>query len=233
MITLRRARERHRTLVRKQEVWHTFDLERRVGAGGGFGALEVLDEGRLGPGAAILRDRHRAAEIVTYVREGSLAHEDSTGRSGVVLAGEFQRMTAGPAIRHREMNPSRTYGAHVFQLWFRSSEPGLEAEQEQKRFSAGERRGGLCLVTSPDGRRGSLRIHQDAFVYSALLEGGQHVVHELARRRSAWLHVVDGGVTLGELVLTSGDGAAIVTERAVSLSAVQATEILLVDVGEP
>ena len=149
------------------------------------------------------------------------------GRSGVIQAGEFQRMTAGRGLRHSETNASRTEWAHVFQIWLRPSEAGLEPGHEQKRFSAAERRGGLCVVASPDARRGSLRIHQDALVYSAMLDPGQHVIHELSQGRSAWLHLVQGEVTLGDIVLTTGDGAGVTAEPAVSLTAREETEILL------
>lgn len=232
MITLRRANERHHDQRRKQEVWHTFPPDRVDALPGGFGALEILDEDRLAPGAGVPRHPHRDAEIVTYVREGALAHEDSMGRSGVIHAGEFQRMTAGRGIRHSESNASRTDWAHVFQIWLRPSEAGLEPGHEQKRFSAAERRGGLCVVASPDARRGSLRIHQDARVYSAMLDAGQHVIHELSQGRSAWLHLVQGEVTLGDTVLTTGDGVGVTSEPAVSLTAREETEILLVDLGE-
>lgn len=232
MITLRRANERHHARRRSQEVWHTFQPARADALAGGFGTLDVLDEDRLPPGAGVPRLPHRDAEIITYVREGALAHEDSMGRSGVIHAGEFQRMTAGRGIRHSETNASRTDWAHVFQIWLRPSEAGLAPGREQKRFSAAERRGGLCLVASPDARRGSLRIHQDALVYSAMLDPGQHVIHELPQGRSAWLHLVEGEVTLGDTVLTTGDGAGVTAEPAVSLTAREETEILLVDLGE-
>lgn len=232
MITLRRADERHHDRRRKQEVWHTFGPDRADALAGGFGTLEILDEDRLPPGAGVSRHPRRDAEIVTYVREGALAHEDSMGRSGVVHAGEFQRVTARCGIRHSEANASRTEWAHVFQIWLRPSEAGLESSHEQKRFSAAERRGGLCVVASSDARRGSLRIHQDALVYSAMLDPGQHVIHELTQGRSAWLHVVQGEVTLGDTVLTTGDGAGVAAEPAVSLTAREEAEILLVDVGE-
>ena len=233
MITLRRGNERHHDQRRKQEVWRTFRPDRADALAGVFGALEILDEDRLPPGAGVARHPHRYAEIVTYVREGALAHEDSMGRSGVIHAGEFQRMTAGRGIRHSERNASRTDWAHVFQIWLRPSEAGLETSHEQKRFSAAERRGGLCVVASPDARRGSLRIHQDALVYSAMLDPGQHVIHELTHGRSAWLHVVEGEVTLGDAVLTTGDGAGVTGEPAVSLTAREETEILLVDLCKP
>jgi hypothetical protein len=141
-------------------------------------------------------------------------------------------MTAGRGIRHSETNASRTDSAHVFQIWLRPSEAGLPPSHEQKRFSAAERRGVLCVVASPDGRRGSLRIHQDALMCSALLDPGQHVVHELSYGRSAWLHVVRGEVTLGDTVLAAGDGAGVSAERAVSLTAREESEILLFDLGE-
>jgi len=234
MISLRRSNERHHDCRRrKQEIWHTFHPEDCAAElARGFGALENLDEDRLPPGAGVSRHAHRDCEIVTYVREGALAHEDSMGRSGVIHAGEFQRVTAGRGVRHSETNASRTDWAHVFQIWLRPLEAGLEPSHEQKRFSAAERRGGLCVVASPDARRGSLRVHQDALMYSALLDPGQHVVHELAGGRGAWLHLVRGEVTLGDLVLTTGDGAGVTAEPAVSLTAREESEILLVDIGE-
>jgi redox-sensitive bicupin YhaK (pirin superfamily) len=232
MIALRRAKERHLDRHRKQEVWLTFypqDLADQPTDG--FGTLESLNEDRLPPGAGVPRHPHHDAEIVTYVREGALGYEDSMGRSGVIRAGEFQRMTAGRGVRHSETNASRTDWAHVFQIGLQPWEAGLESAHEQKRFSAAQRRGGLCVVASPDARRGSLRIQQDALMYSAMLDPGQHVVHELSQGRRAWLHIVQGEVTLGDVVLTEGDGAGFTAERAVSLTAREGAEILLVDLG--
>lgn len=232
MINVRRSEERHHDRRRKQEVWNTFDPQ----APGdtlavGFGMLERLNEDRLPPGAGFPRHPHQDGEMVTYVREGALAYEDSMGCSGIIHAGEFQRMTLRSSIRHSETNPSRTDWAHAFQIWLRPAEAGLEPDREQKRFSAAQRRGTLCVIASPDARRGSLRIHQDALLYSALLAPGQHLVYELAAARCAWLHLVQGRVTLGEHVLGTGDGAGVTDERVVSLTASEDSEILLLDVG--
>lgn len=232
MITLRRAGERHHDRRRRHEVWLTFDAQDRTDPlADGFGALEVLDEDRLSPGAGLPRRPHREAEIITYVRGGALAYDDSTGRSGVIQAGEFQRTTAGRGSYQSETNASRTDWAQVFQICLRPARAGLEHGHEQKRFSAGERRGGLCVVASPDARRGSLRVHQDTLLYSAILDPGKHVAHELLDGRSAWVHLVEGEVTLGDVMLSTGDGAGLTAERAVSLTAREETEILLVDLG--
>jgi quercetin 2,3-dioxygenase len=232
MTTLRRATERLHHRRRNQDLWLTFNAGNRADPlTDGFGALASLGEERLAPGAGVLRQPYHDAEIITYVREGGLAYDDSTGASGVIHAGEFQRMIAGGGLRHSQTNASRTEGAHFFQIRLRSSEAGSEPGHEQQRFSAAERRGGLCVVASNDGRRRSLRIHQDALVYSAMLGPGQHVVHELTEGRSAWLHVVRGEVIVGDIVLTTGDGLGVAGERAVSLTAREESEILLLDLG--
>lgn len=231
MITRRKSGERRHQRRREQEAWLTFSSrDREDPLADGFGSLQLLNEDSLPPGAR-LTHRRLDGESVTYVREGTLAYEDSMGRSGMIRAGEFRRMTAGQGLRHTETNASRTDRAHVFQIWVRPAAPALESSHEQMRFSAAQRRGVLCVVASPDGRRGSLRIHQDAVVYSAMVEPGQHIIHELSAGRSAWLHVVQGEATLGDVVLTTGDGAGFTAERAVSCTARGPTELLLLDLG--
>jgi redox-sensitive bicupin YhaK (pirin superfamily) len=100
----------------------------------------------------------------------------------------------------------------------RSAQAGLVRNHEQKRFTEAQRHNLLCVVVSPDGRQGSLRIHQDALVCSAILDPGNHLVHELAPDRTVWLHVVCGEATINDLVLTQGDGVGITNERSVSFT---------------
>jgi len=232
MINVRPADARHHDPRRRRKVWRTFDPRDRTDRlADGFGAIEALDENRLPPRGDVPPYAREDAEIVTYVREGTVVYEDSLGHTGVIHAGEFQHMIAALGARHSEANASRADWAQVFQIRLRPAQAGLEPGLEQKRFSAADRRGGLCLVASPDARRGSLRIHQDALLYSAMLGPGKHVVHELREGRSAWLHLVEGEITLGDVVLSSGDGAGLTAERAVSLTAREETEILLLDLG--
>lgn len=235
VITVRRAADRHHARRSRRDVWLTFRAEDRADPlADGFGSLETLDESRLQPGAGISDKPRHDTETITYVREGALAYEASTGhscRSGVIQAGEFQRVSSRRAVRHVETNASRTDSAHVFKIRLCAPD-GVQEPREQKRFSAAERRGVLCLIASPDARQGSLRICQDTLVFSALLDRGQHVVHALSPGRTAWLHLVQGAVSLGDEVLTTGDGAGVTAERAVSLTAREETEILLLDLCE-
>lgn len=232
MITVRRSQERRYDGRRKCDVWHTFDPNFRADPlCDGFGSIELFEEYRLHPGAGVPSRRAHEAEIVTYVDEGALAFQDSLGRSGVIQAGEFQRLTAGRDLRHQARNASQTESARVFRLWLRPSATSRTPGCEQQRFSAAQRRDGLFLVASPDAQSGALRLQQDASVYSALLHPGHHVVHELAPGRGAWLHIVQGEVTLGDIMLTSGDAAGFTVERAVSLTATRETSLLLVSLG--
>jgi len=230
MIRLLLAAERHHDRRQKRDVWRTFDaIDRSDRLDGCFAVLDGLDESRLSPRADVSRRVADSGEIVTYVREGAVAYDDSMGHPGVIRAGEFQRMIATPGALYREANASRVAWAHMFQIRIRCATP--EPGREQKRFTAAERRGGLCIVASPDARGGSLRLGRDAWIYSALLESGQHVAHELAPARAAWLHVVQGEISLGDLVLATGDGAGVASEHAVSLTARGDSEILLFDVA--
>lgn len=170
-------------------------------------------------------------EIIRYVREGSLAVQGADGTSALLHAGEFQCRSPGPGGRQDSSNPSAADVARVFEVWLRLA-GWLEPGQQQRRFSAAERRGSLCIVASPDGRRGSLHIHQDALLYSALLDPGQHVVHELAPGHGVWLHLVAGEVALHDVILGPGDGAGISADRAVSLTAREPVEVLLLDLWQ-
>jgi redox-sensitive bicupin YhaK (pirin superfamily) len=232
MITLRRNTERCHLQRGKHEVWFTFHpRERPDTLGEGFGVLTMFKEMRLPPGGVAGSHPHKEEETVTYVYRGALAQEDSTGSSGVVHAGEFQRATIGRRVRYKETNASRTEWAHIFRISLRPSEVGLDCTHEQKRFPIAQRHHALCVVASPDGRRGSLRILQDAFIYSSVLDPGHHLIHELLPGRSAWLHVICGEATLQDMVLTQGDGVGVTIAPVVSLTAQDNTEILLVDLS--
>jgi redox-sensitive bicupin YhaK (pirin superfamily) len=230
LITLRSAKQRHCLRRRGQEIWFTFySPDRTDSFADGVGVLEVLNENGLPPGAGFTPHARREAEIVTYVLKGALAQKDLTGSSNVLQAGEFQRMTTGYSGRHSERNASRVNWVHFFQIWLRPSKLGIDYDVEQKRFSEAERRDELCIVGSPDGRKGSLCVHQDALIYSAILNPGHHLVHELSPGRIAWLHVVRGEATLGDIVIVTGDGVGVTAEPIVSFTAREETEILLLD----
>jgi len=198
-----------------------------------FGSLERLDESRMAPGSRVIRGAVDGADVITYVREGSVAFDDHFGHRGTLNAGEFRRLTVRPDTRLVELNLSLCETAQLFLIWLRPSRASADLGCEQRRFTVAQRRGLSCLVASSDGRSGSLCLRQDARIYSALLRRGQHVVHELVLTRRAWIHVVHGHVSIGGLDLTTGDAAGVTHQRGAAVTALDDSEILLVDVGPP
>jgi hypothetical protein len=233
-MAVRRSVDRQYLKRRAHDAWLTFGLSthaRRYGRG--FGALLGLDEARLPPGAGagVERSTEYDAEVVTYVLEGSVSARDGRGRQRNLAAGEFQRRHTGRSDRSAYRNASPGEWAHTFQILLRRPRSAVDREVEQKRFAGGDRRNMLCMVASPDGRGGSLKLRSDALIYSAVLELGQHVVHALQPGRGAWLHIVRGEARVGNVVLKTGDGLGVANERALSLTACASTELLLVELG--
>jgi quercetin 2,3-dioxygenase len=194
-----------------------------------FRTLRVLNDDRIVAGAGFPEHPHRDMEIITYVLEGGLAHRDSMGNGSVIRPGDVQYMSAGTGVTHSEFNASKTEPAHLLQIWMLPEKKGLKPVYGQKNFAAGEKRGKLRLVASPDGRDGSVTIRQDNELYATVLGAGESVRHELKPDRHAYVQVARGSVKLNGTKLQEGDGAAISAEKAVELTGVQDAEVLLFD----
>ena len=195
----------------------------------GFRSLRVINEDRVKPAEGFGTHAHRDMEILTWVLEGALEHKDSMGNGSVIRPGDLQRMSAGTGVTHSEFNPSREAPVHFLQIWLLPRERGLPPGYEQKRFRQEARRGRLRLIASGDGREGAVTIHQDADVWTALLQPGESVRHALAPGRYAWLHVARGAVTLNGSTLGAGDGAAVSDEAALEITGAARAEVLLFD----
>jgi len=230
MITIRPAAERGHGQHGWLDTRHTFSFNdyhdpRHMG----FRVLRVINEDRVQPGQGFGMHGHRDMEIISYVLEGALAHRDSLGNGSVLRQGEFQCMTAGTGIRHSEFNPSDREPVHFYQIWLYPDRTDLPPRYDQREFPVEERRNWLRLVAAPDGRDGSLSIHQNAQVFLASLTAGEEVEHKLIPARHAWLQVLRGSVVANALTLTAGDGAAISNEPAVSVVGNEASEVMLFD----
>lgn len=194
----------------------------------GFGPLLVINEDKVSPGQGFGTHGHRDMEIISYVLSGALEHKDSMGNGSVLHYGDVQRMTAGTGVRHSEYNHSDRDGVHFLQIWIQPAQGGIEPGYEEKHFTPESKTGLLRLVASPDGREGSVLVHQDAYIYASILnEGG--VEHTLAAGRQAYVHVIRGSLTVNGVALKGGDAAKITGEEKVVLSGADNVEVLLFD----
>jgi redox-sensitive bicupin YhaK (pirin superfamily) len=157
-------------------------------------------------------------EIITYIVQGALAHQDSMGNGSTIVPGDVQRMSAGTGVLHSEFNHSPDELVHLLQIWIFPGQRGLKPSYEQKTFAARQKLNRLLLVASPDAGDGSVTIHSDARVYGSLLEAGNSVQHELAPGRGAWLQVVSGAVEVNGTRLAAGDGAAIEHDKLLTIT---------------
>ena len=230
MITVRKAEDRGHFDHGWLDTRHTFSFaDYHDPAHMGFRHLRVINEDRVAPGQGFPTHGHRDMEIISYVLEGALEHRDSLGTGSVIRPGEVQRMTAGTGVTHSESNPSRTEPVHFLQIWILPARRGLTPGYEQKVLD--EKRGVLRTIASPDGREGSVTIHQDVTLYAALLDEGMEVVHTPAPGRHAWVQVARGAVTLNGRPLAVGDGAAISDEPSLRLAGTAPSEVLLFDLA--
>jgi redox-sensitive bicupin YhaK (pirin superfamily) len=195
----------------------------------GFGPLLVINEDRVAPGRGFGTHGHRDMEIISYVLDGTLGHEDSMGNGSSLRYGDVQRMSAGTGVRHSEFNHSPGQPVHFLQIWIAPKFKGIRPSYEEKHFDVESKTGRLRLIVSPDGRDGSVQINQDAAVYASILDGADTLEHTLAPGRIAYVHVIRGRVSVNGVQLGTGDALKLVAENAVSLQDAEAAEVLLFD----
>ena len=195
----------------------------------GYGPLRVINEDRVAPGTGFGTHGHRDMEIISYVLEGSLGHQDSMGDGSTIVPGDVQRMSAGSGVRHSEYNHDKAGTTHFLQIWIEPNVKGIAPSYEQRHFDAASKRGRLRLIASPDGGEGSVSIHQDARVYAALLDGAERAVHRLAPGRRAYVHVARGRLSVNGQTLGAGDALKLADAQEIVLERGDKSEVLLFD----
>ncbi len=196
----------------------------------GFRALRVINEDRVAPATGFGKHPHRDMEILTYVLEGAVRHEDSTGASETLVPGELQHMSAGTGVRHSEMNPSADETLHLLQIWLIPNQLGIPPKYEQKRFTVQEEPNQLHLLASTDAREGSFKIYSDAELLAAKLDAGGSISHTF-KLGNGWLQVARGSVSVAGGTLNTGDGLALEGESSITIASKTGAEILLFDLA--
>ena len=194
-----------------------------------FGPLKVMNQERVKPGKGYPRRQRQDAEILTYLIDGELCHQDSLGNESVLRAGSLQCLSAGTGIDHTELNTSASRDAHLLHICIKPTQDGLTPAYEQKHFAPEEKRGRLRLLASPDGQDGSVVVHQDARIYGGLFHQAQRVELELPKNRRAFLHVVRGSIAVNETRLNVGDGVKISPPGGVILQHGREADIIVFD----
>src|SRR3984893_824621 len=214
MLEVRRSAERGYFDHGWLKSYHTFSFaDYHDPAWIAYGPLRVINDDRVAPGQGFGKHGHRDMEIITYILEGELEHQDSMGNGSIIRVGDVQRMSAGTGVTHSEFNPSDKQAVHLLQIWTPPEAARLAPGYEQKHFAAADKRGRLRLIASHDGEDGSVVIHQDARLYAGLFDGAERADFPVAAGRRAWLQgargamAVDGARTAGPAQLELHGGA--------------------------
>lgn len=230
MITIRKAQERGHFNHGWLNTYHTFSFDQYYDPRYmGFRTLRVINEDFVSPSRGFPMHGHRDMEIITYILEGALSHQDSMGNGSVIRPGEVQRMSAGTGVRHSEQNDSTTEAVHLLQIWILPDTVGLDPSYEQKAFSKDELRNRFHLIASSDGREGSVTVHQDVSLLASIIHHGKQAEYSIAPTRYGWLQVARGAIELNGEKAEQGDGLVIVGESNLELLATEPAEVLLFD----
>ena len=182
----------------------------------GLSVLRVINDDVVSPGAGFDTHGHRDMEIISYILEGSIEHQDSMGHKHRIDAGEVQRMSAGSGVMHSEYNASNDASLRFLQIWITPNQHGIEPGYEQKTIA---QQGKLTELVTPDGRNGTLMMHQDAVISRIQLEPGEQMMLD-NQGRSGYLHIISGTVE------ASSPEQSTITEQAINLAAADAVGLI-------
>ncbi len=204
---------------------HYHDPERM-----GVGGLRVWNDDEIAPGTGFDPHPHREMEIITYVRQGAITHQDSLGNKGRTEAGDVQVMHAGTGIVHAEYNYEKE-PTRIFQIWIVPGQRGVAPGWGSRAFP---KSGASTLTALADGRPGAdgsaLPLYADAAVLAGTLQKGQTVRQTLRPGRVAYLVPATGAITVNGVAVNTRDGVTVTDEAEIEITATEEAEIVLVDV---
>ncbi|MGF7148272.1 hypothetical protein FHS96_001900 [Sphingomonas zeicaulis] len=194
-----------------------------------WGNLRVWNDDTIAPQTGFPPHPHRDMEIITYVREGAITHQDNLGNKGRTVAGDVQVMSAGTGIRHSEYN-LEDVTTRIFQIWILPTRAGEQPSWGTKPFPKGERSGSfVTLASGYQNDNDALPIRTDARVVGATLKAGETAEYPIGKDRKAYLVPATGAVRIGDVTVNARDGAAISDLETITITAIEDSEIVLVD----
>jgi len=195
----------------------------------GWGPIRVWNDDRIAPNTGFPPHPHANMEIVTYVREGAITHQDSLGNRGRTEAGDVQVMSAGSGIRHAEYN-LEAGPTTLFQIWIQPDRAGGQPSWGARPFPKGERAGQfVTLASGIAGDEDALPIRTNGRVVAATLKAGETATYPLGADRFGYLVPATGSVEVNGVTLQTRDGAAIRDEATLTVTALEDAELVLVD----
>lgn len=230
MIKIRKSADRGHANHGWLESFHTFSFANyHDPAHTHFGNLRVINEDIIEGGSGFGKHPHENMEIITYIISGALSHQDSMGNSSTIIPGELQIMSAGTGVFHSEFNHEKNQKTHLLQIWIFPKEKNIEPRYGQKSFLSNFEKDDFILVVSGSEKNGSLKINQDAEIFSAKFLGEKTKKFIVEKNRKVWIQMISGKLKVNKNQLFQGDGCAIEDEKEIELKTKSGAEFLLFD----
>lgn len=214
------------------DTWHTFSFAGYYDSTRmHFGALRVLNDDTVAPGRGFGMHPHDNMEIISIPLEGDLEHQDSMGNKQVIRQGDVQVMSAGTGVAHSEKNKNPDKPVQFLQIWVFPNQRDVEPRYDQKYFSEAEKHNQLITVVSPMGEKKGVNIYQDAWFSLGRLDNGLTLTYDLRHPgNGVYAFLLEGDVTINEVVMNRRDGLGIMEEKQLSITANSNAELLLMEV---
>jgi len=230
MIKIRRSKERGYADHGWLKTSHTFSFADYYDPNFmGFSELRVINEDFIDGGTGFPTHPHKDMEIITYIIEGVLNHQDSMGTKASIRPGEMQRMSAGTGVRHSEFNGSRDQRCHLLQIWLLPNKLGVTPSYGQQDFSSQIDKGGLVLTVSGDPADKVITIQQSAKIYASRTPAKKELLLPLGKLRSGWLQMIEGQAEINGQTVETGDGVAFALEDNPKLKIIKDAHFLFFD----
>lgn len=195
-----------------------------------FGVLRVLNDDTVAPGMGFGKHPHDNMEIISIPLEGALEHQDNMGNKQVIKQGDVQIMSAGTGIAHSEKNASSHLPVKFLQIWVFPNEKNVAPRYDQKTFTESEKKNTLLTVVSPFGEADGIHIHQDAWFSLGNLESGATQTYNLKKAgNGVYVFVLEGNVTVNDIVLNRRDGLGVSEADAISVKADSDAQLLVME----
>jgi redox-sensitive bicupin YhaK (pirin superfamily) len=197
-----------------------------------FGALRVINQDVVSPNQGFDFHGHKDMEIFTYILSGVLEHQDSMGNKEQIHPGEVQIMSAGTGVLHSEYNPSAENPVELLQIWIMPEQYSLKPRYAQKNFSESEKLNQFKLVISPNEENGSLKIFQQAWVWSSIFTSGFEKSFSIQRGTKLWLQVANGEIEVDGRKLKKGDALGIEDQKSFNIKGIaDKSEFLMLELA--
>ena len=213
--------------------WHTFSFAgyhdpSRIH----FGALRVLNDDTVAAGMGFGKHPHDNMEIISIPLDGDLEHQDDTGTHSVIKKGDVQVMSAGTGIAHSEKNKNSDRQVKFLQIWVFPNKKNVAPRYDQQTFTDADKHNQLATVVSPVGSAdGGVQIHQDAWFHLGVLDKSTQLTYNLKKETNGvYAFVLEGDVTINDIVLNRRDGLAISESGQLKITADSPAEILLMEI---